>query len=184
MYKLTNNPDVVLYESDSTTTSIPRDHRLWADYQRWLDEGNAPLPVVLVKSLDELKADLVAAATAERWARETGGISIGGVQVGTNLDDQNRLSGVLSAIQLGGLESVDFKAQSGWVQLTATELQGIALAISAHVQACFTAERAHHEAIEQLQTQADVDAYDVMAGWPSGSGLGQESPPVAGLGED
>lgn len=75
---------------------------------------------------------------------------------------------------------MDFKAQSGWVQLTAAELQVIALAISVHVQACFTAERVHHEAIEHLQTQADVDAYDVLAGWPPGSDLGHESPPVAG----
>lgn len=182
MYQLTENHDTILCVE--TGAFIPRDHRLWSDYQRWLDDGNTPLPLVPVKSLDELKADLAAAATAERWERETGSIVIGGMQVGTNLDDQNRLSGVLSAIQLGGLESVDFKAQSGWVQLTAPELQGIALAISTHVQACFTAERAHHEAIEQLQTQADVDAYDVMAGWPPGSGLGHESPPVAGLGAD
>lgn len=182
MYQLTENPDVILCVD--TGANIPRGHWMWADYQRWLDDGNTPLPLVPLKSLTEVKEDLLAAATAERWNRETGGILLGGVQVGTALDDQNRLSGVLSAIQLGGLESVDFKAQSGWVQLTAAELQGIALAISAHVQACFTAERAHHEAIEQLQTQADVDAYDVMAGWPPGSGLGHESPPVAGLGTD
>ncbi|OUL16984.1 hypothetical protein B0X78_02985 [bacterium AM6] len=142
---------------------IPRDNYLWPT--EWL-QNNSPLPAAPERTLEEVKADLVAAATAERWERETGGILIGGVQVGTGLDDQNRLSGVLSAIQLGGLESVDFKAQSGWLQLTAPELQGIALAISAHVQACFTAERAHHEAIAQLQTQADVDAYDLMAGWP------------------
>lgn len=182
MYQLTESPDMIL--CIDTGANIPRGHWMWADYQRWLDDGNTPLPLVPVKSLAEVKADLLAAVTAERWKRETGGITITGVRVGTNLDDQNRLSGVLSAIELGGLESVDFKAQSGWVQLTAPELQGIALAISAHVQSCFTAERAHHEAIEQLQTQADVDAYNVMAGWPPGSGLGHESPPVAGLGAD
>lgn len=180
MYQLTEDPNIILCLT--TGAHVPRGNPLWDDYELWLEDDNTPLPWVPVKSLDQLKADLVAAATAERWERETGGILIGGVQVGTGLDDQNRLSGVLSAIQLGGLESVDFKAQSGWVQLTAPELQGIALAISAHVQACFTAERAHHEAIEQLQTQADVNAYDVMAGWPSGSGLGHESPLAAGLG--
>lgn len=176
MYRLTENENVVLCMD--TQAWVSRDTWLWGDYQRWLDAGNTPLPFQSPRTAEDLKS----AVTAERWARETGGIEIAGVQVGTALDDQNRLSGVLSAIQLGGLESVDFKAQSGWVQLTAPELQGIALAISAHVQACFTAERAHHEAIEQLQTQADVDAYDVMAGWPPASGLGHESPPVAGLG--
>nr|WP_240196785.1 DUF4376 domain-containing protein [Stenotrophomonas lactitubi] len=167
---MTENPDVILCVD--TGANIPRGHWMWADYQRWLDDGNTPLPLVPLKSLTEVKEDLLAAATAERWNRETGGILLGGVQVGTTLDDQNRLSGVLSAIQLGGLESVDFKAQSGWVQLTAAELQGIALAISAHVQACFTAERAHHEAIVQLQTHAEVDGYDVTAGWPHASQLG------------
>lgn len=174
MYQLTNNPDII--RCVETGAFIPRGHYLWSTERL---ENNTPLPVEPQRSLDELRADLLTAATAERWNRETGGITIGGVQVGTTLDDQNRMSGVLSAIQLGGLESVDFKAQSGWVQLTAPELQGIALAISAHVQACFTAERAHHEAIEQLQTQADVDAYDVLAGWPPRSGLGHESPSVA-----
>jgi hypothetical protein len=180
MYQLTKDPDVVL----SNGTFVSRGTWLWDGYETWLKDGNTPLPVTPIKSAEDARAELVAAATEQRWLHETGGILINGVRVGTNLDDQNRLSGVLSAIQLGGLESVDFKAQSGWVQLTAAELQGIALAISAHVQACFTAERAHHEAIEQLQTQAEVDAYDVMAGWPLGSGLGHESPPVAGLGAD
>lgn len=179
MYQLTENPDMIL--CIDTGANIPRGHWMWADYEKWLGEGNTPLPLIPVKSVEEIRADLVAAATEQRWLHETGGIDIGGVRVGTGLDDQNRLSGVLSAIQLGGLESVDFKAQTGWVVLTAAELQGIALAISAHVQACFTAERAHHEAIEQLQTQADVDAYDVMAGWPPASGLGHESPPLAGV---
>ncbi|WP_416056955.1 DUF4376 domain-containing protein [Stenotrophomonas maltophilia] len=175
---MTESPDMILCVD--TGANIPRGHWMWGDYKKWLDAGNTPLPLVPVKSLAEVKADLAAAATAERWNRETGGIVLGGVQVGTTLDDQNRLSGVLSAIQLGGLESVDFKAQSGWVQLTAAELQGIALAISAHVQSCFTAERAHHDAIEQLQSLADAEGYDVLQGWPSGSGLGHESPPVAG----
>jgi len=178
MYQLTENPDVILCVS--TGANIPRSHWMWADYQRWLDDGNTPLPVTPVRTLAEVKADLLAAVTAERWNRETGGITIGGVQVGTNLDDQNRLSGVLSAIQLGGLESVDFKAQSGWVELTAPELQGIALAISEHVQSCFSAERDHHEAIEQLQSLADAGAYDVLQGWPPAAGLGHESAPVVG----
>lgn len=164
MYQLTSSPDIIL--RIDTGTSIPRGHWMWADYQRWLDEGNTPIPVVPVKSLDELKADLVAAATGERWARETGGLSIGGVLVGTNLDDQNRISGVLSAIALGGLEAVDFKAASGWVRLTAAQLQGIAQAISGHVQACFSAERAHHEAIAAIDTPEQAEAYDVTQRWP------------------
>ena len=79
------------------------------------------------------------AVSAKRWAVETGGAT-----VGTTIDDQNRITSVIANAQLAGVASVDFKAQSGWVTLSLTQMQGIAAAIALHVQACFSAERAHH----------------------------------------
>lgn len=116
--------------------------------------------------LDDLKAKLSAQVTALRWQRETGGLMLGGVRVATGLADQNRIASVLSAIQVSQLDGVDFKAESGWVYLTAAELQAVAAAITAHVQACFTAERVHHEAINALTDVADAQDYDVTTGWP------------------
>lgn len=164
MYQLTQDPDMV--QCLETGTYIPRSHGLWQGYEQFLADGGVPLPLVMPRTLDEIKLDLVTAATAQRWARETGGVELGGVRVGTTLDDQNRISGVLSAIALGGLEAVDFKAASGWVRLTAAQLQGIAQAISGHVQACFSAERAHHEAIAAIDTLEQAGAYDVTQRWP------------------
>lgn len=164
MYQMTNDPDII--KRVDTCTFIPRGHGLWQGYEQFLADGGVPLPLVAPRNLEEMKLDLVTAATAQRWAHETGGVELGGVRVGTTLDDQNRISGVLSAIALGGLEAVDFKAASGWVRLTAAQLQGIAQAISAHVQSCFSAERVHHEAIDQLTSPAQVAAYDVTQGWP------------------
>ena len=43
---------------------------------------------------------------------------------------------------------------------------GIAAAIALHVQACFSAERAHHEAIAAA-SDADLYGYDINTGWPS-----------------
>ena len=164
MYQLTQDPDMV--QCLETGAFIPRGHRDWQGYEQFLADGSAPLPLVAPRSLDQMKFDLLTAATAQRWAHETGGVELAGVRVGTTLDDQNRISGVLSAIALGGVEAVDFKAASGWVRLTAAQMQGIAQAISAHVQACFSAERAHHEAIDQLTSAAEVAAYDLTQGWP------------------
>lgn len=62
---------------------------------------------------------------------------------------------------------VDFKAQNGWVRLTASEIQGIAQHISGHVQACFSAERVHHEAIERLVSTEELATYDLTQYWPS-----------------
>ena len=121
----------------------------------------APLPI------DQVRADLMAAVSAKRWAVETGGITLpGGAVVGTTIDDQNRITSVIANAQLAGVTSVDFKAQSGWVTLSLDHMRGIAGAIALHVQACFSAERAHHEAIAAA-SDADLMAYDVNAGWPS-----------------
>ena len=121
----------------------------------------APLPT------EQVRADLMAAVSAKRWAVETGGITLaGGAVVGTTIDDQNRITSVIANAQLAGVTSVDFKAQSGWVTLSLDHMRGIAGAIALHVQACFSAERAHHEAIAAA-SDADLMAYDVNAGWPA-----------------
>lgn len=116
-------------------------------------------------------------ATALRWKHETGGITLpSGVAVATAIDDQNRITSVVTNAERAELEEVDFKSAQGWVKITLTELQAIAAAVARHVQACFSAERAHHEAIDALQAQhsgatqvlqAALIAYDVSHGWPS-----------------
>lgn len=112
--------------------------------------------------------------TALRWQHETGGLTLpSGVRVPTGIEDQNRITSVITNAQLAGVEKVDFKAVNGWVTVTVQELQAIAAAIAVHVQACFTAERVHHEAIDALATQYEGDAlqeamaaYDTEQGWP------------------
>lgn len=96
------------------------------------------------------------------------------MRVATGIDDQNRITSVVANAERAGLEEVDFKAAEGWAKVTLIELQAIATAVALHVQACFSAERAHHEAIDALaliadpqERQAALDAYDESQGWPS-----------------
>ena len=46
------------------------------------------------------------------------------------------------------------------------QMQGIAAAIALHVQACFSSERAHHEAIAAA-SETELYGYDINTGWPS-----------------
>ena len=130
-------------------------------------------PPSLPVSVEQLKTFV----TAFRWNVETGGITLPtGVRVATGIDDQNRITSVVANAERAGLDEVDFKAAEGWAKVTLAELQAIATAVARHVQACFSAERAHHEAIDalvaQLQDdpqalQAALDGYDESQGWPS-----------------
>lgn len=105
-------------------------------------------------------------ATALRWECETGGITLNNMRVLTGIEDQNRITTVVANARRSGLETVDFKAAGAWVTISVAEVEAIACAIAVHVQASFTAERAHHEAIDALADLAAVQSYDVTAGWP------------------
>lgn len=120
--------------------------------------------------LEELRDLRMSEATAMRWEIMTGGLTLpGGVVVGTDIDDQNRITSVVANAELAGLtdaDEVDFKAVSGWVRITIAEVKAIAGHIGQFVQACYSAERAHHESIEALETREQVRDYDTGQGWP------------------
>ena len=145
----------------------PRTHTLALDGVELVEGGYrarytlAPLPA------EQVRADLMVAVSAKRWAVETGGLTLpGGATVGTTIDDQNRITSVIANAHLSGVVSVDFKAQSGWTTISLEHMRGIAAAIALHVQACFSAERAHHEAINAA-SDAELYGYDINAGWPA-----------------
>lgn len=122
-------------------------------------------------------AALKDAITQNRWEVETSGITLPTcVHVATGIDDQNRITSVIANARLANLDTVSFKAASGWVTLTLAELEGVAAAIAMHVQACFNAERAHHKAIDALEQlhahdeqalQQALEGYDIEQGWPA-----------------
>lgn len=167
MYRKTENPDIILDTSTGAFFSVTANTWISQAYAEWLEAGNEPAPERPPLALAQLRDQLREAATARRWEVEQAGIVVAGVPVQTTTEDQNRITSVLTAITLGNLAQVDFKSAAGWITLPADAIKGLGAAISAHIQACFTAERRHHEAIEALQTVEALEAYDVSQGWPS-----------------
>lgn len=137
-------------------------------YQTWVVRDFTPEEQQ--QRFEDEKLALLQAATDMRWDVMTGGMTLpNGVQVGTTIDDQNRITSVVANAELAGLtdaDEVDFKAASGWVRITISEVKQIAGAIGQFVQSCYSAERAHHDAIEALETREEIAAYDVTTGWP------------------
>lgn len=104
--------------------------------------------------------------TEKRWRVETGGINLpNGAHILTASSDQARITSTIAGMDGAGITVVDFKANNGWVTLTIDELKGIRSYIAHHVQACFSAERAHHEAIDALDA-SELSTYDISQGWP------------------
>lgn len=129
-----------------------------------VERDMTPEDLAALPKFDKRKT-LKEAVTAKRWEVETGGVTLpGGVRVKTAKDDQDRISNTIAGMEGAGIDSVDFKAESGWTTVTLAELQGIRTMIALHVQHCFSMERAHHEAIDEL-AEADLDTYDIEEGW-------------------
>lgn len=116
------------------------------------------------------KRDLLAQQVADkRYQIETGGLTLpNGMMVGTDRADQAVITSAVSATQFG-IKEYDWKGADGvWIKLSAEQIAQIGAVVSAHVQACFTAERKHSEAIAKLKTSKELDSYNVNDGWPSG----------------
>lgn len=168
MYQLDKENNVVRRTTTSLMTIAPGTVE-YAEYLNWLSAGNEPLPAP-EPTVEELRQAKLDAVTAKRWDVMTGGLTLpSGVVVGTDVDDQNRITSVVANAALAGLtdaDTVDFKAASGWVSLTIGEIKAVAGVIGQFVQACFSSERTHHEAIGLLETAEDITNYPIEQGWP------------------
>jgi hypothetical protein len=111
------------------------------------------------------QADLIAYSAAARFNHETGGISVGGTQIDTSRDSQNMIANANAYVQASGAASVSYKANSGWVTMDAPTVKAVALAVGAHVQACFALEQTIDAAITAgtITTFAQIDG----AAWPT-----------------
>jgi len=119
-----------------------------------------------VVSPDEVKARRISELASYRFQKETAGITLSGMTIETDRQSQALITGAWSFSQLNPAVLVDWKAESGWIQIDAATIAGIAGAVAAHVQACFSAERIHAEAIAALETSEAVTGYDLTTGWP------------------
>ncbi len=156
----------ILRVADSARIPLDAENSDYLAYLAWIEAGNAPQGPAQPTAQEKREA-LKAAATAKRWACETGGITLpSGARVRTAIEDQNRIASVIATAQLAGVTEVDFKGEDGWLTLPISDVQQIAAAVGLHVQACFSAERAHHAAIDALDAE-DLDDYDVSTAWPA-----------------
>jgi len=120
-----------------------------------------PLPIPVTP-----KEEKLAALAAYRYAKETGGITVSGATIKTDRESQALIAGAKLYSDLNEAVLIDWKAENGWVQINRAAIVAISQAVAAHVQACFSQEKVHSEAINALTTAAEIEAYDITTGWP------------------
>lgn len=120
---------------------------------------------VTPKSLDDVKAERLAALAAKRYDVEVGGTMLNGSYVPTERSARADLVGA----RISALEDVNFtldwKTPDGFVTLTAAQIVAIADASRNHVKATFAHEKTLTQAINSATTVDDVLAIDIESGW-------------------
>lgn len=126
-----------------------------------------PYSVTLRQPADVL-ADKLAELAALRYEKETAGITVAGASIKTDRESQATLASAYTSMKNGLLAQVDWKASNGWVTVTLAQLEPIAQAVAAHVQACFSRERALASALQAIvDNPVAVADYDISTGWPA-----------------
>lgn len=163
IYKLLDGQILkVLGENQVTRISKSPHSADYKAYLAWVAEGNTAEDLSAVPPKEALKAQV----TDHRWSLETGGITLGAMKIATGRADQARLTEIMGHATNAGITQVDFKAESGWVTLTLDEIRAISREVALFVQACFSAERTHHETIDAASAE-QLESYDIHVGWPS-----------------
>lgn len=154
----------------------------------WAEVPEDLLPLIAVSTLiydgDEVKpestvsvvADLKVSTADIRFAVEIGGISMpDGTKIKTDRESQAIIGGILIRMEKNPELTLDFKTASGWSTMDKALAEAVADAVAAHVQACFSREKAIDVALDAAADSGDFK--DVLAayesekwqGWPTNS---------------
>jgi|GEM_PF-881580 len=148
--------EVIGVEPDNTMTLLAplSDHHEW-DGENW---------VLSLATAKELK---LAELASRRYEVEVGGIEVDGQFIKTDDRTKTLINGAYSTAMAGEVsDTINYKIDHNtWISLTNGQVISIALAISAFVQACFSAEKVHADAIAALENVDAVEAYDITTGW-------------------
>ena len=108
------------------------------------------------------KADLVAYAATARYYKQVAGINFMNAAVDTHPAEVTNVASVLAGAQASNQASITYKASSGFITLTVSQLTQLLAAMNAHVQACFAAEQSVDNGINAnpatVGTMDQVDA--------------------------
>lgn len=111
---------------------------------------------------EQAKEAQIAAIAARRYVAETAGIEVSGVRIDTGRDSQALITGAAMNAVIDPAYVCNWKTPSGFVQLDAQTLLGVATTLRAHVQACFDREA---ELLAALEDGTFTESM-LGEGWP------------------
>jgi hypothetical protein len=118
-------------------------------------------------ALEDVRRQKLDQLASVRWERETGGMTFNGMAVATDAVSQTKIIGAVVGAQIDPNAVINWKMADGtFVTLDAQAITAVAMAVRAHVQACFDREAELKVEIEAASTTEEITAIDLNTGWP------------------
>mgnify|MGYP000199153969 CR=1 FL=1 len=119
-------------------------------------------PVGYAVHLDQAREQaIIDHLPAYRYQKETGGITVNGVQIQTDRESRAILTGAYVRAKEDNLYTVRWKTPAGFVTLNAAQIIAISDAVADHVQKCYAAEADVYSDILSMTSKEDVEtAFD------------------------
>ncbi len=174
-----NSPNRVLTPKDYTTVVAPYVDFWQAEKDRLQAAADRP------PTLEQARANAVAAIKEKSWQTETAGILVQGTRIPTDRESQALLTGAVVDVILN--PDAVTRWQTGsltpdetplFITLSGTELKLIAQAVRAHVQTCFDEREAKCAALAALDSPEEITAWlaeNLETGWPATAPPEQEA---------
>jgi hypothetical protein len=119
-------------------------------------------------TLEEARASKFSALASRRWQAETGGTTFNGLPLSTDAVSQTKYVGALVGAQIDPNATLKWKMADGsFVTLDAQTITAVAMAVRAHIQACFDREAELRTLVQAAASKAELEAIDINAGWPA-----------------
>lgn len=108
---------------------------------------------ILNRPIDKAKQNLMDYLETVRYGYEIAGtVTDSGTTVRTDRESQSMTSNAYQSLTSGLISDTDWKSPEGWITVTKTELEPIALTVANHVRKCFKAEKTISDKIESAET--------------------------------
>lgn len=115
--------------------------------------------------VNDIKSNKIRELADLRYNKEVSGVDVNGLIIKTDRDSQATLTGAYVAVQQNPNLLIDWKSETGWIQIDKTTVEALCTAVTAHVQGCFTREKQIAEIINGITNASDVVNFDIAEAW-------------------
>lgn len=117
---------------------------------------------VMDMSIDAVRNNLLGVASNERWLKTNNTVPVTINNIEYKFDTSTQTTHALHQAITSNIQSLNWKLNGEWIQLSSNNISTICNAITTHIQTCFDWELSKVAEINNCSTLAELDAVEIV----------------------